>query len=86
MKELKKMLQKDAVPATLRVAFGNDQLRAVEVLLDEMTGEGRILSVDRQPDDGNELTLYVIKFDDAYSCYVFGHRQADLMKYLMKSF
>jgi len=64
----------------LKIQFGKDQEVGADNLLEEMSGEGKVLKIKKTPNKDDKI-LYEISFGKAYDCYEFGHRSAELWKY-----
>lgn len=71
------------IDTTVRFRFGRDQQQPLINLLDELKKEGKVIgyTITELP---NDEVLFAIEFIDAYSIFLFGYRQADLMKYIFK--
>lgn len=69
---------------TLSVWFGTDQERGIDKIVAEMIDDGKIEYLNRGPAiDG--MRRYIIRFDCAYSIYLFGHRHGNnLIGYMTK--
>ncbi len=66
----------------LTIEFGLDQEPYISKILDEMKGVDFVLTYKHEKWN-DDLVFYNIEFKTVYAAYIFGHKTAQLHKYVL---